>query len=119
MHLHPDYLLRIRQSVLLRPRVMRLELYFPEPRRDTDHLLIALHGTKESALRIPNYLFDAFGEVDIELIRSEQSDDLYRVLIAVTKKLTSQRLVAREQRSKLRRRMRGERGFAPEQRPNA
>ena len=105
MRLHPDYLLRIRQSVLLRARVMRLELFFPEPRRDSDLLLIALNGSKESALRIPNYLFDTFGKVDIELIRSEQAGETYRILIAVTKKLHAQRPANLEHRSKLRRRV--------------
>ena len=105
MRLHPDYFLRIRQSVLLRAKVMRLELYFPEPRRNSDHLLIALNGPKESVLRIPNYLFDTFDKIDIELIRSEQSGDTYRILIAVTKKLSAQHSAGAEQRRKLQRRV--------------
>ena len=105
MRLHTDYLLRIRQSVLLRARVLRLELYFPEPRRGTDHLLIALNGSKENVLRIPNYLFDTFEKIDIELIRSEQTDGVYRILLAVTKKLDAQGSTPSEQRSKLQRRV--------------
>ena len=105
MRLHSDYLFRIRQSVLLRARVMRLELYFPEPRRGSDHLLIALNGGKENVLRIPNYLFDTFDKIDIELVRSEASGDVHRILIAVTEKLGSQRSTASEKRGKLQRRM--------------
>ncbi len=105
MHLHADYLLRIRQSVLLRAKVLRLELYFPEPRRGSDHLLIALNGSKENVLRIPNYLFDTFDKIDVELIRSEESDDIYRILIAVTKKLDAQPATPSEQRRKLKRRV--------------
>ena len=120
MRLHPNYLLRIRQSVLLRARVLRLELFFPEPRRGSDHLLIALNGSREHVLRIPNYLFDTFGKIDIELIRSEQSDGVYRILIAVTKKLEAQRSAALEQRGKLRRRRWDERDLEkPTQRLNA
>ena len=118
MHLHNDYLLRIRQSVLLRARVLRLELYFPEPRRGSDHLLIALNGTKENVLRIPNYLFDTFTKVDVELIRSEASGDVHRILIAVTKKLDAQPSTAAEQRSKLRRRVWRERDLKPTRRLN-
>ena len=118
MHLHDDYLLRIRQSVLLRARVLRLELYFPEPRRGSDHLLIALNGTKENVLRIPNYLFDTFSQVDVELIRSEESDDVYRILIAVTKKLGSQRSAATEKRGKLQRRVWHEADLKPTRRLN-
>ena len=109
MRLHPDYLLRIRQSVLLRARVLRLELYFPEPRRGSDHLLIALNGAKENALRVPNYLFDTFDKIDIELVRSEESDGVYRILVAVTKKLEAQRSPVLENRKKLQRRVRSER----------
>ncbi len=105
MRLHTDYLLRIRQSVLLRARVLRLELYFPKPRRGTDHLLIALNGSKENVLRIPNYLFDTFEKIDIELIRSEETDGVYRILLAVTKKLDAQGSTPSEKRSKLQRRM--------------
>ena len=88
---------------------MRLELYFPTPRRDTDLLLIALNGPKESVLRIPNYLFDTFDKIDLELIRSEQNGDTYRILVAVTKKLEAQRSADLEQRGKLRRRVWNER----------
>ena len=117
--LHTDYLLRIRQSVLLRARVLRLELYFPEPRRDTDHLLIALNGARENVLRIPNYLFDTFDKIDIELIRSEESDGVYRILLAVTKKLGAQRPTSSEQRGKLRRRVWRSDLQTPTRRPNA
>ena len=119
MHLHTDYLLRIRQSVLLRARVLRLELYFPEPRRGSDHLLIALNGTRENVLRSPNYLFDTFAKIDVELIRSEESDGVYRILIAVTKKLDAQHPTTSEKRSKLQRRMWREADLRkPTQRPN-
>ena len=84
---------------------MRLELYFPEPRRNSDLLLVALNGPKESVLRIPNYLFDTFEKIDIELIRSEQSGDTYRILIAVTTKLGAQRSTTLEHRHKLQRRV--------------
>ena len=119
MRLHTDYLLRIRQSVLLRARVLRLELYFPEPRRDTDHLLIALNGAKENVLRIPNYLFDTFDKIDIELIRSEESDGVYRILLAVTKKLDVQRPTTSEQRGKVQRRVWRSDPRTPTRRPNA
>ena len=86
-------------------KVMRLELYFPEPRRGSDLLLIALNGPKEKVLRLPNYLFDTFSQIDIELVRSEEDDGVYRILIAVTKKLEQQRPKALENRKKLRRRV--------------
>ncbi len=118
MRLHSDYLLRIRQSVLLRAKVMRLELYFPEPRRDSDLLLIALNGPKEGVLRIPNYLFDTFEKIDIELIRSEESDGVYRILIAVTTKLGAQRSTRLEHRRKLQRRVWNEQDLKPTYRLN-
>jgi hypothetical protein len=94
---------QLRRTINEMARATGVRVKFAEGRRDSDVIFVKIEGKRGRVLSLPVLVEDSVPDYDLEILKSEATTKVYRLMLMLTSRLEEQTFHSPERRAKLRR----------------